>query len=153
MLISGNIENLNSIEYKPNEDGKDTISGTLDMKEETEFNIDLESNIDEFNRIEYSDDDSMIISGTVEANSKRINVLQNGYQFYRDYFNIYVTQPAHGRIEIDGKVGTIFKYPKGTNVKIEAIADEGYAITDLFVDPVTNTLTAKTIKKGEENKE
>lgn len=50
--------------------------------------------------------------------------------------NIAVTQPENARIEINGQVGTSFDFPKGTEVKIEAIPDDGYIIDHLYVTEV-----------------
>ena len=49
---------------------------------------------------------------------------------------ITVTQPTNGRIEVNGKTGTSFAINYGTSTKIEAIANSGYVVDALYVDPV-----------------
>jgi hypothetical protein len=49
---------------------------------------------------------------------------------------ITVTQPANGRIEVNSKTGTSFAINYGTSTKIEAIANSGYVVDALYVDPV-----------------
>lgn len=49
---------------------------------------------------------------------------------------ISVTQPANGRIEVNGQVGTSFALNYGTNVKLEAIANDGYVVDALYLDEV-----------------
>lgn len=47
-----------------------------------------------------------------------------------------VTQPDNGRIEVNGQVGTSFALNYGTNVKLEAIANDGYVVEALYLDEV-----------------
>ena len=48
--------------------------------------------------------------------------------------NIAVEQPANGRIEVNGEVGTSFDFPKGTSgITIQAFANEGYQVEGLCV--------------------
>lgn len=48
--------------------------------------------------------------------------------------NIAVEQPANGRIEVNGEVGTSFDFPKGTSgITIQAFANEGYQVEGLYV--------------------
>lgn len=49
---------------------------------------------------------------------------------------ITVTQPENGRIEVNGQTGTSFAINYGTSTKVEAIADSGYVVDALYVDPV-----------------
>lgn len=49
---------------------------------------------------------------------------------------ITVTQPANGRIEVNGQTGTSFAINYGTSTKIEAIANEGYVVEALYLDEV-----------------
>ena len=49
---------------------------------------------------------------------------------------ITVTQPENGRIEVNGQTGTSFAINYGTSTKVEAIADSGYVVDSLYVDPV-----------------
>lgn len=48
--------------------------------------------------------------------------------------NIAVEQPANGRIEVNGEVGTSFDFPKGASgITIQAFANEGYQVEGLYV--------------------
>lgn len=48
--------------------------------------------------------------------------------------NIAVEQPANGRIEVNGEVGTSFDFPKGSSgITIQAFANEGYQVEGLYV--------------------
>lgn len=46
---------------------------------------------------------------------------------------ITVEQPANGRIEVNGQVGTSFTFNYGTKVKIELKADTGYTPSALYI--------------------
>lgn len=61
-------------------------------------------------------------------------------------YSINVTQPDHGRIEINGQVGTYFEFNEGDSVKVEAIADSGYIVANLYVERSTNSITANILK-------
>ena len=46
---------------------------------------------------------------------------------------ITVEQPANGRIEVNGQVGTSFTFNYGTKVKIELKANTGYTPSALYI--------------------
>ena len=46
---------------------------------------------------------------------------------------IKVTQPEHGKIYVNDKIGTEFKFELGTDVTIKAVADNGYVVNYLDV--------------------
>lgn len=57
-------------------------------------------------------------------------------------YTITVTQPANGKITVNGSVGTSFTYNAGTSVKVQATANSGYKVTALNVNKTTNVLSA-----------
>lgn len=57
-------------------------------------------------------------------------------------YTITVTQPANGKITVNGSVSTSFTYNAGTSVKVQATANSGYKVTDLNVNKTTNVLSA-----------
>ncbi|STY71324.1 Uncharacterised protein [Megamonas hypermegale] len=63
-------------------------------------------------------------------------------------YTITVTQPANGKITVNGSVGTSFTYNAGTSVKVQATANSGYKVTALNVNKTTKILSAN-IKKQE----
>lgn len=52
-------------------------------------------------------------------------------------YTVQIEQPANGRIEVNGQVGTLFTFEEGASVTIEAIANEGYKVDALYVDDGT----------------
>ena len=56
-------------------------------------------------------------------------------------YTITVTQPANGKITVNGTVGTSFTFNAGTSVTIQATANSGYKVAALNVDKVTKTLS------------
>ena len=66
-------------------------------------------------------------------------------------YTITVTQPANGKITVNGNVGTSFTYNAGTSVTIQATANSGYKVAALNVDKVTKTLSTNIIEDAEES--
>ena len=56
-------------------------------------------------------------------------------------YTITVTQPANGKITVNGTVGTSFTFNAGTSVTVQATANSGYKVAALNVDKVTKTLS------------
>lgn len=91
----------------------------------------------------------MALNGSITLNKGTINKLINGSVTLSNTYSIQVTQPDHGRIEVNGKVGTLFKFPENTSVTIQAFADKGYIVEKLYLNKVTNAIEVTTVKEGE----
>ena len=66
----------------------------------------------------------------IETEYYRINTGYNDYTFRK---TVKVTQPEHGKIYVNDKIGTEFKFELGTDVTIKAVADNGYVVNYLDV--------------------
>lgn len=91
----------------------------------------------------------MALNGSITLNKGTINKLINGSVTLSNTYSIQVIQPDHGRIEVNGKVGTLFKFPENTSVTIQAFADKGYIVEKLYLNKVTNAIEVTTVKEGE----
>ena len=77
------------------------------------------------------------ISGTITGN---ITISATAATLKK--YTITVTQPANGKITVNGSVGTSFTYNAGTSVKVQATANSGYKVTALNVNKTTKVLSA-----------
>ena len=66
-------------------------------------------------------------------------------------YTITVTQPANGKITVNGNVGTLFAFNAGTSITVQATANNGYKVTALNVYKTTNTLSANIEEDTEES--
>ena len=57
-------------------------------------------------------------------------------------YTITVTQPANGKITINGSAETLFTFDAGTQITVQAIANNGYKVTALNVNQSTKILSA-----------
>lgn len=57
-------------------------------------------------------------------------------------YTITVIQPANGKITINGSTGTSFTFDAGTQITVQAIANNGYKVTALNVNQSTKILSA-----------
>lgn len=63
-------------------------------------------------------------------------------------YTIAVIQPINGKITINGSTGTSFTFDAGTQITVQAIANNGYKVTALNVNQSTKILSAN-IKEQE----
>lgn len=95
------------------------------------FNIDIQGSIEGMSSLNIEKD----IEGTVSIINKT--------------YTIYVTQPDNGVIKVNDQIGTEFTYDEGTIIKIQAFANEGYIVKNLYVDKISNNINAVISKEGE----
>ena len=70
-------------------------------------------------------DEGYIIKGNVSISASDATI---------KIHTVTVTQPENGTITVNNEVGTTFKFNHGTEVTIDATADEGYEIKNLIVE-------------------
>lgn len=84
------------------------------------------------------------IPGTISSASGTItnNITISATAATLKKYTITVTQPANGKITVNGSVGTSFIFDAGTSITVQATANSGYKVTDLNVNKTTNVLSA-----------
>lgn len=84
------------------------------------------------------------IPGTISSASGTItnNITISATAATLKKYTITVTQPANGKITVNGSVGTSFIFDAGTSITVQTAANSGYKVTDLNVNKTTNVLSA-----------
>ena len=90
------------------------------------------------------------IAGTLNHTSGIItdNIIISATAATLKKYTIAVIQPINGKITINGSTGTSFTFDAGTQITVQAIANNGYKVTALNVNQSTKILSAN-IKKQE----
>lgn len=126
------IQNPISVNLKPNTNNYiylERDSNTNQLKAYALTTKDIEEGSKQFSRILLARvlTDS---ANPIETEYYRINTGYNDYTFRK---TVKVTQPEHGKIYVNDKIGTEFKFELGTDVTIKAVADNGYVVNYLDV--------------------
>ena len=126
------IQNPISVNLKPNTNNYiylERDSSTKELKAYALTTKDIEEGSKQFSRILLARvlTDS---ANPIETEYYRINTGYNDYTFRK---TVKVTQPEHGKIYVNDKIGTEFKFELGTDVTIKAVADNGYVVNYLDV--------------------
>lgn len=84
------------------------------------------------------------IAGTLNHTSGIItdNIIISATAATLKKYTITVTQPTNGKITINGSTGTSFIFDAGTQITVQAIANNGYKVTALNVNQSTKILSA-----------
>lgn len=126
------IQNPIAVNLQPNTNNYiylERDSSTKKLKAYASTTKDIEEGSKQFNRILLARvlTDS---ANPIETEYYRINTGYNDYTFRK---TVKVTQPEHGKIYVNDKIGTEFKFELGTDVTIKAVADNGYVVNYLDV--------------------
>lgn len=126
------IQNPISVNLKPNTNNYiylERDSNTNQLKAYASTTKDIEEGSKQFSRILLA----RVLTNEanpIETEYYRINTGYNDYTFRK---TVKVTQPEHGKIYVNDKIGTEFKFELGTDVTIKAVADNGYVVNYLDV--------------------
>lgn len=126
------IQNPIAVNLKPNTNNYiylERDSSTKELKAYASTTKDIEEGSKQFSRILLA----RVLTNDanpIETEYYRINTGYNDYTFRK---TVKVTQPEHGKIYVNDKIGTEFKFELGTDVTIKAVADNGYVVNYLDV--------------------
>ena len=126
------IQNPIAVNLQPNTNNYiylERDSSTKELKAYASTTKDIEEGSKQFSRILLA----RILTNDanpIETEYYRINTGYNDYTFRK---TVKVTQPEHGKIYVNDKIGTEFKFELGTDVTIKAVADNGYVVNYLDV--------------------
>lgn len=126
------IQNPIAVNLQPNTNNYiylERDSSTKELKAYASTTKDIEEGSKQFSRILLA----RVLTNEanpIETEYYRINTGYNDYTFRK---TVKVTQPKHGKIYVNDKIGTEFKFELGTDVTIKAVADNGYVVNYLDV--------------------
>lgn len=123
VTIDANNANVALSPDKPGSEGKYYAGTTISYTVTPNSGYDLTS-------VTVNENDEAAASGSWVINYDSTITVEASMQMV----NIAVEQPANGRIEVNGEVGTSFDFPKGSSgITIQAFANEGYQVEGLYV--------------------